>query len=247
VCNLAWYVEPKGNIGDDLNPYLYEKITGNKPTFVDMRSSSPKYVAIGSILDYIGDNTQIWGSGILFDNTKITKRNILAHAVRGKLTRELLLASGIKCPEIYGDPALLLSKYYRPNIEIKYDLGIIPHYVDLASFNGFNSDNIKIISTRLDVESFVRNILSCNTIISSSLHGLIIADAYGIKNKWFILSNKVLGNGFKFRDYFSSVGIQNYQPINFNEKHNITNILNGIDNHDININLDELMGACPFK
>jgi pyruvyltransferase len=247
MANLAWYVEPKGNIGDDLNPYLYKKITGNNPTFVDIRSSIQKYVAIGSILDHVGDNTEIWGSGILFSHAKINKTNIIPHAVRGKLTREVLLSSGIKCPEIYGDPALLLPKYYNPKIEIKYDLGIIPHYVDLASFNGFKSDNIKIISTRLDVESFVNNILSCNAVISSSLHGLIIADAYGIKNKWFILSNNVLGNGFKFRDYFSSVAIPNYQPIDFNQKINISNILNDIVDYNININLNKLMDVCPFK
>jgi len=45
----------------------------------------------------------------------------------------------------------------------------------------------------------------CEHILSSSLHGLICAQALGIKSRWILLSNNVLGDGFKFRDYASSM------------------------------------------
>ena len=56
---------------------------------------------------------------------------------------------------------------------------------------------------------------SCECIISSSLHGLIIADSYCVPNKRVILTNRVSGDGFKFHDYYSSFGLTD-KPIDLN-------------------------------
>ena len=48
--------------------------------------------------------------------------------------------------------------------------------------------------------------LEVENVISSSLHGLIIADAYGIPNARVNISNKLIGGDFKFKDYCMSVG-----------------------------------------
>ena len=48
---------------------------------------------------------------------------------------------------------------------------------------------------------------SCKHIISSSLHGLICSDSLGIPNRWIKLS-QLLGNDFKFKDYYSVFDIE---------------------------------------
>ena len=51
----------------------------------------------------------------------------------------------------------------------------------------------------------IADLTSCELIFSSSLHGLIVADSFGIPNIHMELSDKLVGGNFKFEDYYSSV------------------------------------------
>lgn len=99
-----------------------------------------------------------------------------------------------------------------------------------------------------DWHDVIDEINQCQFILSSSLHGLIIADSYGIPNKWIEFSNKVTGNGFKFRDYFSSVGRIDNEPVQIKETTRLTDLL-AYKNEwkPIDIDLNKLLCACPFK
>jgi len=93
-------------------------------------------------------------------------------------------------------------------LQVKYTLGIVPHYVDqnhpaLRALSERYPTEIKVIDVRDGVEQIVGQIAECEQIISSSLHGLIAADALCKRNKWILISSRVLGGQFKFRDYFS--------------------------------------------
>src|SRR5690606_11417433 len=116
-----------------------------------------------------------------------------------------------------GDPALLLPKLYMPNSELrKYKIGIIPHYVDKNNdfFNRAVPDWIKVIDIENpNYKDFVDDLIGCEVVISSSLHGLIIADAYGIPSVWARFSNMIYGGDFKFHDYFLSVGREVNSPV----------------------------------
>jgi hypothetical protein len=117
------------------------------------------------------------------------------------------LANDIECPEIYGDPAMLIPQYYMPKNEKKYRLGIIPHLVDLISVLSkySNIEGVKVINLSDGVESVCDQICECEQIISSALHGIIVSHAYGIPAGWCEFSGNVLGNGFKFEDYETTI------------------------------------------
>ena len=52
-------------------------------------------------------------------------------------------------------------------------------------------------------ENVIDAIVSCKSVVSSSLHGLICSDAYNIPNLW-IDEFELKEGDFKFKDYFSS-------------------------------------------
>jgi pyruvyltransferase len=186
------------------------------------------------------------------DNESMIIKPKKVYAVRGPLTRNLLLKQGIECPEIYGDPALLFPRFYNPTIEKKYKLGIIPHYVDSNSdwIKSIKRDDVKVLDICMETHEFVDALKECENIISSSLHGVIAADAYGIPNMWMTIngSKDVYGGGFKFRDYFASVkrDVKCFEAID-SIPLDLDNVIKEIPPHKIEIDLDMLYDACPFK
>jgi pyruvyltransferase len=254
---LAWWWQPKNkkNFGDILNPVLIKLISGKSPKNVYnffeeeiKKINKPIYVVIGSILQWATDkNSIIWGAGFISEKSKVKEKPKKICAVRGPLTRKKLLEQGVFCPKVYGDPVLLLPRFYNPNVKKKYKLGFVPHYVDKNQklIQKLKKQNIKIINIEENYKKVIKQILGCEKIISSSLHALIVADAYKIPSLWVQISGEP--GKFKFRDYFSSVGRKDKQPLKINEKIELKKIYNKFKNYKIEINLDKLMNACPFK
>ena len=57
----------------------------------------------------------------------------------------------------------------------------------------------------------IKQLAQCRTVISSSLHGLIVADSFGIPNMHVLFSDRPLGDGYKFDDYYSAYGVEHVQ------------------------------------
>jgi pyruvyltransferase len=251
MIKITYCKDGTNNWGDYVAPILVEYISGQKTQFIISEGYTEEddvYAVVGSILSWQQKpNLTVWGAGLMCDGQSMLVKPKKVCAVRGPLTRNLLIKQGIECPEIYGDPALLLPRYYNPDIKKKYKLGIIPHYVDKNSnwIKSIQNDDIKIIDICSDTYSFVDSLKECEKVVSSSLHGIIAADSYGIPNMWIKMSDKVGGHGFKFDDYFLSVN-RKTKCVNIFDETDLNFVINEIPDYEMDINLDLLYDSCPF-
>ena len=264
---LFWWDErkflhkDKENYGDMLSRYLVGKISGRKVQFVHPKKQSwlnrhkKHYVVVGSILAHVTKNSIVWGSGIIDRVHKVDEADF--RAVRGPETRKYLLGMGYKCPEIYGDPALLLPKYYLPKRNVKFELGIIPHYKDFDKISEKykDIDGVSVINMMsLDVEKTTNAILECDRIISSSLHGVIVAHAYRIPALWVKFSDEPFGDDIKFKDYYSSVKMPEYYSPEYKFEMNEKDLLKFFNTYRSLPSIDiietlqrDLLKHCPFN
>lgn len=229
------------NFGDYASPYIIQKLTPQKIhtqgqplkssllqfvyLLLKKKTFTWKYlwescfnkreyiVGLGSIITASAPGAYIWGSG--FQNPDWKFRGGILCAVRGVYTANRLVELGFSKCNVYGDPGLLLPLLYQPLVKKKYKVGFIPHLKEFDSVSKF-VENFRCghcINLCTDkIEETIDEILSCEYIFSSSLHGLIVAHAYGIPALFFQYTHK--GEGlFKYNDYFSSVGIPVYEPI----------------------------------
>lgn len=242
----TWCVS--NNVGDAMTVWLIEKITGYKPIYVPRNSYYTKYMCTGSILNWADRDTIVWGAGLANKDDVVGPCDI--RAVRGPLTRERVQFCLDKVVDVLGDPALLAPRLYQPKVKTEFKLGIVPHYVDQAVIYPFaKSAGIKFINVFDSVEKVIDDICRCRRILSSSLHGLILAHAYGRPAKWFEASNQVGGDTMKFKDYLLSVGIEPYKPLKFYEIQDLSveELCKNIGSYNADIQVDELWEMCPFK
>ncbi|MEN6689904.1 polysaccharide pyruvyl transferase family protein [Enterobacter hormaechei] len=201
------YYTRHNNWGDQLNKYLIEKIT-KKTVVKNNFKQSPHILAIGSVLSSASSKSIIWGSGFISKDAPLKTKDLDIRSVRGVLTRNRLRNEfGINCPDVLGDPAVLLPLFYdAKHMTKKYKVGVIPHYKDkeLPAVQSLLKNGCVLVDIQNDIEPFIDKMNECEFIISSSLHGLIAADTYGIPNLWVAFSDKVLGGEYKFCDYYST-------------------------------------------
>ncbi len=200
---MRWW-DYKRNFGDLLGPWLAGKMTGKEVVWA--QRSDPHYLAVGSIMDKVTPSSVVWGPGSFGTETR---KQITAKpkylAVRGPLTRAKLVMHDIPCPRIYGDPALLVPDYYLPAVKKTHRLGVVLRWSEIGRKKALKARGIKVIDLLTDkIEDIINEFLSCDFIVSTSLHGLIIADAYNIPNAWLIAETGT-GKEYKFWDYLISV------------------------------------------
>lgn len=210
---LYYWRENFVNFGDYLSLKLVERIVG-QPVDVFQKGSQSKekkLLAIGSILTFAANDDVVWGSGangnwLGLQHYKF--KNLDVRAVRGPLTRYFLKHNfNIESPEIYGDPALLMPYFFpefQKSAQPSRKFLVIPHYSEQMLFPKEMYDYIVHPTDSWD--DVVRAILDSEFVISSSLHGIIIAEAYGIPARMLRITEKE--HIFKFMDYYLGTGRQ---------------------------------------
>lgn len=211
---LYWDKTP--NFGDMIGPYLISKITG-KPVLNILDLSVSGYMTVGSILQVVDrKGLVVWGSGLIEVPTEEVVRSIKKYepkvlSVRGKETARHLENIGIKVENAgaFGDPALIMPLFYTPKSQRNInDIAVCPHYIHKPKFCKYfdNDESIKLIDVQMDLESVIDDITSTGVCISTSLHGLIMSQAYGIPWVWLeVVDANLKGDDFKFNDFFSTL------------------------------------------
>lgn len=170
-----------------------------------------------------GAKIHVWGTGFdlkrgptgAIGNYRVPENTeLVVHAVRGRHTAAGLRALGVEVPDIFGDPVWFLPRVFPfAGLAKKFDLGVIVHISELDEATARASvrknleryrippelsENIKIINTYTSADmagmrAKIEEIVSCRRILSTSLHGLVIAETYKIPCAWFSTNHGVSG------------------------------------------------------
>lgn len=209
----VWYYHSAKNFGDQLTPLILNHFgkAHNVRFVLEKNPQKAQVIGIGSVLHQLSSQFKgaIWTSGTLPRRVHCRPQQIFG--VRGPLT-----AAALKCPKqnlVFGDGALLVGDLLPSECPMpKYCLGVMPHYKDIhAVRRGLRlPTNVLFISVRSPPMVILNQMRSCACLVSSSLHGLIAADALGIPNRQFRVSTsgQILGGSFKYRDYYASLGLK---------------------------------------
>jgi len=214
-----YYWSPNDHRGDEnFGDYMSKIIVQNvvEENYEELNSAikysvdgvEDRLLAIGSILHHANDHDVIWGSGV---NGKALGQKLSAVAldvrmVRGPLSREVLLHHDISCPQSYGEPGLLVSEFYggADVDEKRYPFSLVLNLNDTLLYE----DEDYIIYPNWSLDRVIERIRASELVVSTSLHGLVIAEAFGIPARHLLSFAEPT---FKYIDYYRGTGRSDVQ------------------------------------
>lgn len=250
------------NMGDRLNPYIMRRLFG-----FEIRRVTPLTCELSGIGSGLGQftfsdkpwlasgewftgkmfpETCVWGTGFIRSGHErpFYRPKMHFNAVRGELSKkkaEKLL--GTRLDSVLGDGGILAEQALGERPPKKYSVGVAAHYKEQnhPAFKHIldTTPGALWIDMCGETETVIRDIASCEVVISSSLHALIVADSFHIPNIHIHVSDAMLGDGFKFKDYYSAYGLDHI-PHEYDGEHTIT-VSEIIDNYRVPFNKVEMM------
>lgn len=207
-----------GNFGDEITKEIIETIFHRRVEWAPEEHC--QIIGAGSIIEQVAGNKganrpYLWGSGFIRKGTlTISSADFEIIGVRGRASKKRI-TDGPTCTTL-GDPGLLASRLLKRIPEKQYPLGILPHYVDLDDAfvrNYKDNPDVRIIDPTLPCMTAIEEIAKCDAILSSSLHGLIVADSLAVPNLHVKLSDGLIGGAYKFVDYYSIYSDARHQQV----------------------------------
>ncbi len=197
------------NFGDLLTPDLVAR-SGKIPVWAP--SDRATLVGAGSVLQWLPTSYSgvIFGAGFIAANEARHFPNARFIAIRGSLSAARTNAPG---EVVLGDPGLLARKLCSAGVSAEWPLGVVAHYLDrthpiVEALRRRLGREVRWIEVQRSSTEVAAEIGRCERILSSSLHGLVVADALGIPNAWVRFSDGLVGGSFKFHDYYSALGVE---------------------------------------
>lgn len=190
-----------------MGPLLVQKILDTRSLTIDAIQKN-KLLTIGSVMHFANDGDTVWGTGV---NGKIDVSyhqfsNLDVRSVRGPLTADFLKQREIAVPEIYGDPGILVSDYWPRTEKVeKGKVVYIPHMREKERYQ----KGMKTLSPLVSLQQFVKEIQTAEKVVSSSLHGVIVAESYGVPA--CLYESKSGETPFKYEDYYSGTGRSSFK------------------------------------
>lgn len=195
------------NFGDCLQPDIL-KHYGFTAVYAPQRKSD--VVLAGSILQWVPSDYKgiIIGTGGDAKDYDFPNAHIVG--VRGELSlSRLKQRSDVG---VVGDPGLIMNRVFSAGVEKTHKIGVVPHFVDkdhavIQKWAGRFGRDCLVIDVLRSPREVIDDIKRCDYILSSSLHGLIIADAFDIPNARFVIRDTMPTDfyDYKFEDYYSSL------------------------------------------
>lgn len=206
---LYYFKDPQGNFGDDLNPWLWDRLL---PNFFDEDESS-LLVGIGTLLNHRVPSSpvkHVLGSGVGYGDLPLLDERWIFHAIRGFESARVL---GLPKELVITDAAVLLRAVEYPLAELRDKrFGFIPHCLSSRYFDWSivcERSGLHYISAEWDVETVLREMSRCEVVLCEAMHGAIVADA--LRVPWVPVACYDFISEFKWRDWLSTVNLP-YEP-----------------------------------
>ncbi|MGA4507608.1 polysaccharide pyruvyl transferase family protein [Propionibacteriaceae bacterium G1746] len=199
------------NFGDQLSPFIVDRLF--RLQFKYSGIDAADLIAVGSLLNFglthMTGQTKpvVWGSGFILEGGPWAGHPVEWRAVRGELSRARVQHLTSRRLAV-GDPGVLVPLAFPElaSVPKRHRIGLVPHHSDGqvdAVLRAAAHPDVHVVNAVAPARQVLREIAACEVVLSSSLHGLVIADALDIPNAWTPVSDNLHGGAYKFADYYS--------------------------------------------
>ena len=219
---LFYYQFPKhqyptglGNFGDDLNPWLWQKLI---PEYLD-HDRHRIFVGIGTLLNdgltkqfSRAKHIVIFSSGVGYGGGLPTVTNAWSvYCVRGPLSAQAL---GLADDRAVTDGGILVRQVFRPAGQKRFSYSFMPHAEHAACAGRIwpiicEQIGFHYIDPRQSVDRVLHDISETEVLLTEAMHGAIAADALDVPWIPICTSHRILP--FKWQDWCASLGLT-YEP-----------------------------------
>ena len=221
-----FYSSPKGNFGDDLNPWLWPKLLGDVSSLPDAF-----FLGIGSLLHgqspllakAAGKRKIVFGTGVrpspTFSSFQVDNSWDIRF-LRGPLSaislgnRYEYIADGAYAVRLVEDFRRLAA------VDKRYETSLMPyfHSLDYLDWEAICRElGFHYISPRSEkgVEDTLREIAASRRLITEAMHGAILADVFRVPWHRFVFSTPhtegAMVSDFKWKDWLFSIDAYDYR------------------------------------